>query len=93
MKIPNLTVIYLWFGGFAETITVVALVAAIVLAAFNHLTDAFAATITAIGGSAIAHDQLTQWNNRRDRDDHDTDTTTSSTVTKTTDTSTSKPLA
>jgi hypothetical protein len=64
----NLTKVYDWFGGFGETITIVALIAAISLACFHLLTDSFAATVTAIGGSAIAHDQLSQWNNRKDHD-------------------------
>ena len=57
--------VYAFFGGFAETITIAALVAAICLAAKGHLDASFAATITAIGGSSILHDQLTQWQDSR----------------------------
>lgn len=68
MKVTwNFTKVYEFCGGFGETITIIALFAAIVLAAFGHLTESFAATVTAIGGSAIAHDQLSQWNNRKDK--------------------------
>lgn len=62
----NLTNVYAFFGGFAETITVTALVCGIVLAFLHMLTAEYAGMITAVGGSAIAHDQLTQWNNRKD---------------------------
>lgn len=62
----NLTRVYDFFGGFAETITIVGLIAGITLACFGKLTEGFAAMITAVGGSSIAHDQLTQWNNRKD---------------------------
>lgn len=65
----NLVSVYNFFGGFAETITIVGLIAGITLAFFGKLSESFAAMITAIGGSSIAHDQLTQWNNRRDKDD------------------------
>jgi ascorbate-specific PTS system EIIC-type component UlaA len=71
----NLTNVYEFFGGFAETITIVALICGIVLAFLTHLTAEYAAMVTAVGGSAIAHDQLTQWNNRKDHngDDHHDD--------------------
>lgn len=64
----DLTRVYTFFGGFAETITVTALVCGIALAFLQHLTAEYAGMITAVGGSAIAHDQLTQWNNRKDKD-------------------------
>jgi hypothetical protein len=53
--------IYSWFGGFGEFCTIASLSALFTLAATNHLTGAFALAITAIGGSGIAHDQLTQY--------------------------------
>jgi hypothetical protein len=53
--------IYDWFGGFGEFCTIASLTALFALAATNHLTEGFALAITAIGGSGIAHDQLTQW--------------------------------
>lgn len=64
----NLVPVYNFFGGFAETITISALVCGIVLAFLGHLSAQYAGMITAVGGSAIAHDQLTQWNNRKDKD-------------------------
>lgn len=64
----DLTRVYAFFGGFAETITVVALACGIILAFLQHLSPSYAGMITAVGGSAIAHDQLTQWNNRKDKD-------------------------
>jgi hypothetical protein len=64
----DLTKVYNFFGGFAETITIIGLAAGITLAFLHRLTGDYAAMITAVGGSAIAHDQLTQWNNRRDHD-------------------------
>jgi hypothetical protein len=67
----NLTYVYDWCGGFGETITIVALVSAIVLAACGHLNEAFAAAITAIGASGIAHDQMTQYQDRKDREQKD----------------------
>ena len=63
----DLTKVYAWFGGFAETITIIGLAAGITLAFLHRLTGDYAAMITAVGGSAIAHDQLTTWNDRKDR--------------------------
>jgi hypothetical protein len=53
------TKVYDFFGGFGEFVVVVSLIAAIVLAATDHLTSAFACTLTSIGGFGIVHDQLT----------------------------------
>ena len=70
-KNASLLPIYKFFGGFAETITVVGLTAGIILAFLRHLTADYAGMITAVGGTAIAHDQLSQWNNRCDRGEND----------------------
>jgi hypothetical protein len=61
--------IFEFCGGFAEFMMLLALFASIVLAAVGRLTPSFAGAITAIGGFSIAHDQLSQWNNRKDADD------------------------
>lgn len=53
------TKVYDFFGGFGEFIVVLSLVSAIALAATNHLTGSFAATLTSIGGFGVIHDQLT----------------------------------
>ena len=68
----DLTKVYVRFGGFAEFITILGLAVGFTLAFLKLLTADYAAMITAVGGSAIAHDQLTQWNNRRDNHDDDT---------------------
>jgi hypothetical protein len=60
------TKVYDFFGGFGEFIVVVSLVAAIVLAAFDHLTGAFACTLTSIGGFGVVHDQMTTWQDKKD---------------------------
>jgi hypothetical protein len=65
----NFVRVYEFCGGFAEFVTLVALFAAIGLAIFSRLTPSFAGAITAVTGTSIFHDQLTQWNNRRDSDD------------------------
>lgn len=61
--------VYEYVGGFAEFMMLLALFAAIVLAAVGRLTPSFAGVVSAIGVFSVAHDQLTQWNNRRDTDD------------------------
>jgi hypothetical protein len=60
-----LTKLYAQFGGFGEFMTVTPLVAAIVLASFGKLTEAFACTLTAMGGFGVIHDQLTDWQAKR----------------------------
>lgn len=55
------TKVYDFFGGFGEFVVVVSLAAAIALAATNHLTGAFACTLTSIGGFGVVHDQLTAY--------------------------------
>lgn len=67
MKFPNMQPVYNFFGGFGEFMTVVPLVAAIVLAWFGKLNEAFAAALTAIGGFGVIHDQLGQYQDRKDR--------------------------
>ena len=62
----KLTGLYNFFGGFGEMVVVISLIAAIVLAAFNHLTGAFACTLTSIGGFGVVHDQLSDYQNRKD---------------------------
>lgn len=47
--------------GFAEFVVVVSLAAIIVLAAVNRLNDAFAASLTAIGGLGVVHDNCSVW--------------------------------
>ena len=56
--------VYEWFGGFGEFTTIVALTATIVLAFMHRLDGSFAASITAIGGWGVIHDQLTDYQNR-----------------------------
>lgn len=53
------TKVYDFFGGFGEFVVVLSLIAAIALAATNHLTGSFAGTLTSIGGFGVIHDQLT----------------------------------
>ncbi len=53
------TKVYDFFGGFGEFVVVLSLIAAIALAATDHLTSSFAATLTSIGGFGVIHDQLT----------------------------------
>lgn len=62
----SLTKLYNFFGGFGEFVVVISLVSAIVLAATNHLTSAFACTLTSIGGFGVIHDQLTGYQDKRD---------------------------
>jgi hypothetical protein len=60
----SLKPIYQFFAptdGFAEFVVVVCLVAVIVLAFLNRLTDSFAAALTAIGGFGVVHDNCAAW--------------------------------
>ena len=59
------TKVYDFFGGFGEFVVVISLLAAIVLAATNHLTGSFACTLTSIGGFGVIHDQLTGYQDVR----------------------------
>jgi hypothetical protein len=61
----NMTSVYGWFGGFGEFIVVTSLAAAIALAFLSKLTPSFSCTLTAIGVSGVAHDQMTTWQNNR----------------------------
>jgi hypothetical protein len=61
------TKVYDFFGGFGEFIVVVSLIAAIVLAAFGKLTGSFACTLTSIGGFGVVHDQLSDFQFRKDK--------------------------
>ncbi len=62
----KLTKVYDWFGGFGEFIVVISLVAAVCLAATRHLDGSFAATLTSIGGFGVIHDQLSDYQNRKE---------------------------
>lgn len=57
--------IYNFFGGFGETITVISLVALIVLTCFGKTNDSFAASLVAIGGWGMIHDQLTTYQDNK----------------------------
>lgn len=60
----SLKPIYQFFAptdGFAEFVIVVSLAAIIVLAFTNKLTDSFAASLTAIGGLGVVHDNCAVW--------------------------------
>jgi putative effector of murein hydrolase LrgA (UPF0299 family) len=65
----KLTKLYDFAGGFGEFVVIISLVAAISLAATNRLTDAFAATLTAIGAFGVIHDQCTSWQDRKDKEE------------------------